>query len=112
MRLVWQTYKTSASDLAKAMIRELDSRFRSLRGAPIRLVVIMPGEFGALDAIVICGSKRGVTWAWLAYDCLPEAGRLAVRMVPYTMADGLRNVFVADLMREFLGWERRKRRKR
>jgi hypothetical protein len=102
MKLVWETYKTEAGPIAEAAVEELCDRFRALSGGPVRLVVVQPERLGALEVVVICRSKAGLTWVWLAYDCLAEPRRIALRLKPYTMADARRDCFLADLLREHL----------
>jgi hypothetical protein len=110
MKVVWETYRTRVGEVAESAIEELCDRFRALPGAPVRLVVIRPLRLGALDVIVVCGAKRGITWVWLAYDCLTEPARKAIRIKPRVVSEGNRDVVLADTLRAHLGWKPRRRK--
>jgi hypothetical protein len=109
MKLAWQTYRTQLGPHAEAALEELLDRFRGLKGAPVRLVVLQPSESAAVDVVVICRYPRDLTWIWLTYDCLTPAKRELLRLRPHSMNEAARDCVVADLMREYLGWKPRRR---
>ena len=110
MKLVQEVFPNQVSPEAELAIRELVARFRTLVKNPVRLVLIRPGKYGTLDAITICSTKPGLTWAWLAYEALTAPARNAVRLVPFTLSEAKRDCVLADVLRAHLGWRGRTKR--
>jgi hypothetical protein len=105
MRLVYELHKSLLDDDQSLAILELSARLRNLNGCPVRLMVVQPGKYGTIDAVVITRTKPGLTWAWLAFDCLSEEQRKRLTLHPFTLPEAKQDAVLADLLRAHLGWK-------